>query len=180
MVNTIATLLIEKENAIFPELAEHSIRCSRLIRKLAEYTSYEGSIQELKIGALIHDIGKLGIPFEILSCDREYTEEERAIMQTHVSVGYTMARELECFTNTELAMIRYHHERLDGSGYLNKLTEIPEAVQMLSVVDTYDAIINERCYKPAMSKFEAFKILDKCAADGKISKYYVDALKQIV
>ncbi len=180
MMNAITKMILDKERSTFPELAEHSMRCADLIKKLAIQTNYKGNVNELQVGALIHDIGKLYIPFETLSKQGEYTEEDRKIMNQHVIRGYEAAKALNCFSDTELSMVLYHHEKLNGSGYLSGTNIIPVAVQMMSVVDIYDAIVSERCYKPALSNEEAFAILDKMADDGAISKYYVDELKEIV
>ena len=112
--------------------------------------------------AKLHDIGKVGIPEEILSKPGELTKEEYEIIKTHAEKGYRIA-----MFNPELKKIApcilAHHERYDGTGYPLGLkgNDIPLLARIINVVDSYDAMTNKRVYKGSLSAEEAKKELKK-------------------
>jgi len=101
-------------------------------------------------GAWLHDIGKLAIPDAILLKPGPLTPEERATMQTHVSVGYDMVSRIS-FLADAAAVVRTHHERHDGKGYVQGLkgADIPCNARIFSVADAFDAITSDRPYRAA-------------------------------
>jgi putative nucleotidyltransferase with HDIG domain len=103
-------------------------------------------------GALLHDIGKIGIPDSILRKPGPLTEEEWAIMQRHTKIGYEMLHQID-FLQDAAPIILYHHERYDGTGYPAGLAaeEIPLGARVFSVADAYDAMTSDRPYRKAMS-----------------------------
>jgi putative two-component system response regulator len=109
-------------------------------------------------GALLHDIGKMGIPDAILLKPGPLTPEERKIMQQHPVVGESICAPLKSF-RLVLPIIRHHHEKLDGSGYPDGLKgeRIPVTARILSLADVYDALTTERPYKPAFSRDDALQ-----------------------
>lgn len=121
-------------------------------------------LSRLSLLCLLHDIGKIGIPLEILNKPGKLSESEWRILQSHVEKGYQIARssqELE-----EIAdMIRHHHERWDGRGYPDGLCRenIPLLARVIAVVDAYDAMTNDRSYRKAMSREEAGRELKRCS-----------------
>lgn len=113
---------------------------------------------------LLHDIGKIGVPLEILNKPGKLSDEEWEILRSHTEKGYVIAN-----SNHELKgiaeEIRHHHERWDGSGYPDGLSgeSIPLLSRIIAVVDAYDAMINNRSYKSAISVSSAMEELEQCA-----------------
>ena len=180
ILNT-ALAITKMEKNYFSELSVHSIRCAKLIRQLALETGYDDNITHLVSGALIHDIGKLYIPIEILGAPRKLTDREFSFIQKHVVYGERLANSLDVFPQTAIDMVLYHHEKLDGSGYLHKTGEdLSREVQMMTVVDIFESLTANRCYHIARSKEEALDNLYQLARQGKINLYYVKALEKVI
>ncbi len=129
----------------------------------------------LKFGSILHDIGKIGIPREILNKPGPLSPEEWNIVKTHPDEGYKICLPLQKTLGPAVDVIRYHHEKIDGSGYPDGLTgeQIPLAARIMAVVDIYDALVTDRPYRKAMAKEKAFGILQKEADDGKLEKEIV-------
>lgn len=106
-------------------------------------------LQMLAWGALLHDLGKIGILDEILLKKGPLTPQEREIMNSHVDIGYRMVRNIP-FLSRATSVIRYHHERYDGTGYPDGLAgeRIPLLARIFSVADAYDAMTSSRPYRP--------------------------------
>ena len=112
--------------------------------------------EHLRIGAFLHDLGKVGIPTELLLRPRELEPEEIAIVQTHPEIGARLIRPL-AIPAAVAAAIRHHHEWWDGSGYPDGLAQedIPLSARIIGVADTFDAMSSERPYRPALERSEA-------------------------
>jgi len=112
----------------------------------------EQQLGDLKMGALLHDIGKIGVPDSILNKAGQLTPEEAEIMKKHPAIGAKMIEAIE-FLKPALPYILYHHERHDGKGYPIGLAgdDIPLPGRLLAVVDTIDAITSDRPYRKGMS-----------------------------
>ena len=117
-------------------------------------------LDTLRDAARLHDLGKIGIPDEILKKDGELTDEEWVIMRRHPEIGESIIKPVRSLQHL-CDLIRHHHEKLDGSGYPDGLKgeEISPLVRILSVADVYDALTTERPYRPKKSKQEAISIL---------------------
>lgn len=115
--------------------------------------------RQVGIGAMLHDIGKMKVPGEILNKPGRLTEDEFEIMRRHVEFGREVAERIEWISPISLAVVSQHHERYDGSGYPNRLKEggISQFGQMAAIVDVYDAITAERVYHKAMAPVEALR-----------------------
>ena len=118
----------------------------------------------LRLLCLLHDIGKIGIPLDILNKPAKLTEDEWTVVRSHVVKGYQIAMssdKLSCIAE----MILHHHERWDGNGYPNGLSResIPLLSRIISVVDAYDAMTNDRPYHRAISVQDALEELRRCA-----------------
>ncbi len=132
----------------------HTDRVTALALQLGEVLNLsEEERQHLRWGAYLHDIGKISLPDAILLKPGRLTPDERHAVERHVVVGDGMLRD-EAFVPREVrAVVRWHHERWDGSGYPDGLhgEHIPLLARLFSVVDVYDALISERPYKSAWS-----------------------------
>ncbi|KFZ25597.1 MAG: Cyclic di-GMP phosphodiesterase response regulator RpfG [Candidatus Izimaplasma bacterium HR2] len=117
----------------------------------------EEFVKSIELASTLHDIGKIGIPENIVMKPAKYTKEEFEIMKEHCMLGSTTLREIQnkysknSFINMGIDICESHHENWDGSGYPRKLKDrdIPFSARIVSVVDVYDALISERPYKKA-------------------------------
>ena len=117
-------------------------------------------LDTLRDAARLHDLGKIGIPDEILKKDSGLTDEEWVIMRRHSEIGESIIKPVRSLQHL-CDLVRHHHEKLDGSGYPDRLKgdEISPLVRILSVADVYDALTTERPYRPRKSKDEAISII---------------------
>ncbi|HYW82304.1 MAG TPA: HD domain-containing phosphohydrolase, partial [Spirochaetia bacterium] len=134
------------------ETADHCARVSQNSVKLGallELSAFE--LKNLKWGAYLHDVGKIGIPEHILLKPAPLTPEERTIVETHPVMGYNMIRNIEFLVHTTDVVLS-HHERFDGSGYPHGLagSRIPLHARIFSIMDTLDAMTSERPYRGAL------------------------------
>ena len=119
----------------------------------------ETKLRELALGALLHDIGKMLVPPEILNKPERYTREEMEIMKSHATLGFDILREYWNSISLMVAHIAFqHHEKFDGSGYPRGLKgdRIHEYARIVAIADVYDAMISERPYRQGMLPHEAF------------------------
>lgn len=129
---------------------EHSVSVGVLMISFAKELGLERDvIQEIGIGALLHDIGKIKTPDHILNKPGKLTDEEFAIMRQHVVLSRELLEQSSGVSATAIAVAAQHHERFDGTGYPNRLKgdEISLYGQMAAIVDVYDAISADRCYR---------------------------------
>jgi putative nucleotidyltransferase with HDIG domain len=117
----------------------------------------------IRIGAYLHDLGKVRVPHEILNKPTALTAEEFRVIQMHPIWGLELLATVE-FPWDIKPIIRWHHEKYDGSGYPDRLrgNEIPVAAQIICIVDVYDALTTTRSYRGAMSHREAMAQIEKC------------------
>jgi putative nucleotidyltransferase with HDIG domain len=148
VLNSLVRIIGLKERGI----REHSMRVRTYAVRLGEMfgLSY-GQLRQLSYAAVLHDIGKINVPDEILNKNGPLTTDEWEVIMKHPAVGYEIFRKTEHFS--EAAEIIYtHHERYDGSGYPRGLQRdsIPFLSRLFSVVDAYDAIVSDRPYSAAV------------------------------
>lgn len=143
------------------ESRSHNIRVARLCVHIGRQMSM--SAPELRVLAragLLHDIGKLGIPAEVLEKHSPLDESEWLLMRMHPEMGLTLLDRAGQSSREVLAVL-YHHERLDGSGYPYglKAEAIPIEARIVAVADTYDALTSDRPYRRACSRADAMRVL---------------------
>jgi putative two-component system response regulator len=161
----------------------HVERVSRLAIALGRKLGIDDKeLEALKLGGVLHDIGKIGVPREILNKPGPLDAEEWDVMRSHSDVGYKICLPLKKNLGAALTVIRHHHEKLDGTGYPDGLKgeDISIAARIMAVVDIYDALITERPYRKAMSSEDAIKILRKETEEGKLDREVVEHLSDIV
>jgi putative two-component system response regulator len=161
----------------------HVQRVAQLALALGARLKLSGrDLRALKLGGVLHDIGKLRVPDTLLNKPGPLTPEEREIIETHASAGHQICLPLGKTLGATLEVIRCHHERLDGSGYPDGLKgeEIPLVARIMAVVDIYDALVTDRPYREAMGKAEALKIIGSMVGAGKLDREVVRQLEQIL
>lgn len=135
--------------------------CALLVAFARNLQLEQPEIQQLGIGGLIHDIGKMLVPDEILNKPGRLTPEEFEIMKSHVARGHEVLIQSPNFPDPSVMVMAQHHERFDGTGYPARLSQsqISQYGQMAAIVDVYDAITSNRVYHTAMLPNDALKKL---------------------
>lgn len=145
------------------ETEGHTQRVTSMTVKLARIMGYtEDEITHIRRGALLHDMGKLGIPDEILQKPGPLTDDEWVIMRKHPEMAYQMLSQIK-YLKEAITIPYYHHERWDGSGYPHKLkgTDIPLQARMFAVVDVWDALSSDRPYRKKIPYNDVLNYLKK-------------------
>jgi putative nucleotidyltransferase with HDIG domain len=143
------------------ETEGHSRRVTELTWKLAKNLGFAKSdLIWLRHGALLHDIGKMGIPDEILQKQGKLSLEERKIIEQHPMIAYNLLKDIR-FLRKSIEIPLYHHERWDGKGYPKGLKgeEIPLCARIFAVVDVWDALQHDRPYRKAWPREKAERYL---------------------
>ncbi len=173
----ISEALIGVLEARDPNLDGHSLHVQELALLLYRYLppqkKRQVNLENLKYAALFHDIGKLGIPEAILNKPGKLSDDEWKIMRSHPLIAVKILEPLKSFDYIK-DWILYHHERVDGGGYFHlSAEEIPFPAKIISVADTYSAIVMVRSYKPSRTYEEAVAIL-KSIAGTQLDSELVD------
>lgn len=150
--------------------------CGLLAEKTRENGYYNNEINDVFIKTIVkaaplHDIGKVGVSDNILLKPKKLTDEEMTTMRSHVIIGYGALSQVQAkyknneFINMGLEISRYHHEKWDGSGYLEGLKgeDIPLAARIMAIADVYDALRSERPYKKAFSHKKSLEMIKEGA-----------------
>jgi putative two-component system response regulator len=159
----------------------HSQRVADISMKIGiEMGLSDEESEILHKGALLHDIGKIGISDQILNKREKLNELEFNLIKEHPVIGMEICGNLR-FPPLVLGIILHHHEKLDGSGYPDRLKEkdIHKLIRIISVVDIYDALTTDRPYRPAKNNEETFLILEKETEEGKLDLTVLNCLKKI-
>lgn len=145
--------------------AMHSLRVAQWVVLLADECGLPSEERwSLRRGALLHDIGKLGVPDAVLYKPGALDEAERALVNSHPESGYALLRAVEPLHGIA-PLVRHHHERWDGKGYPGGLAgeEIPHGARLLAVCDTFDAMTSNRPYRQGLAREVALQEIARAA-----------------
>jgi putative nucleotidyltransferase with HDIG domain len=167
-----------------PYTAGHSERVSALAVEMGRVMRLpEQEVSILRLGALLHDIGKIGVPDEVLRKPTALTKEEFELIRAHPVIGARILRTIP-FLSLHLPIVELHHERPDGHGYPYGLAgeAIPVAARIVHVADAFDAMTSARAYRPGRLPHEAIAELQRCVDadfDGEAVRALVTAMPKV-
>jgi putative nucleotidyltransferase with HDIG domain len=171
-------VLVEAIDAKDPYTRGHSDRVTRMSLKIAfQFGFAEDRLESLEYGALLHDIGKIGIKDEVLQKPGALNSEEYQYIQEHPLIGVKIIEGLDFFKD-KIPMIRHHHEHYDGSGYPDGLlgAAIPLEARIIAVPDAFDAMTSARPHRGMMPLQDVLMELEKCKGtqfDPKILEIFL-------
>ena len=161
----------------------HSTRVAQYSVMLAEKMGYTGEkLEQLQYAAMLHDIGKIGVPREIINKPSKLTDEEYAIIKTHPAIGENILKEVSEIPDIAIGA-RWHHERYDGKGYPDgmKGEAIPELARIIGVADAYDAMTSKRSYRDVLPQEVVIGELEKGKStqfDPEIAEIMIELIKE--
>ena len=164
-----------------PWTAGHSERVTRVALAIGqELHLTRAELDTLERGGLLHDIGKIAVPPDVLDKAARLTDNEWAVMRRHPVVGCEILSPIPAFADS-LPIVRSHHERMDGTGYPDRLygDEIPYLARVLAVADVFDALTSDRPYRPGLTTAAACEIIQNGSGahfDPRIVRAFLDAL----
>jgi putative nucleotidyltransferase with HDIG domain len=137
-------------------------------------------LQDLQRGGLLHDVGKIGIPNEILDKPGKLTDEEYAMIKQHPRMGLRILEPIKKFTSV-IQLVLQHHERFDGKGYPDGVSgeQISLGARILAVADVYDALVSDRLYRAGMSLERALSIIRE-ESGRQFDPVVVDAFLRVI
>ena len=161
----------------------HSERVAELSAQIARKMNYsESEIEKIKYAGFLHDVGKVSLENNILNKEGELSKKEYEIVKEHPEVGADIVKNVK-YLEEVADYVKYHHERLDGTGYPEGLKgdEIPEGARILAVADVYDALTSNRPYRSAWKRNKALNLLTEESGesfDKKIVNNLFELLKE--
>ena len=193
--NVVSTLLdgiLEHQSAMValiqmrrfdPNLASHGVDTGVLAMAIGqEHGCDPPRLKLVGLAALLHDIGQLRLPLNLIRKVQSFTPQEHKLMQAHCEMGMAILNQFPDFPDESKRMVLEHHERLDGSGYPKGLrgSQILELTQIVSIADTYDAQISGRCSLPPVPPARALSELYRAAIAGQYHPYLVQRLIKLL
>lgn len=177
-ITTIANIIDAKDEYT----KGHSQRVAEYSSAIAKNMGYsEEAVNNIRYIALMHDIGKVGIPDAVLKKPDRLDSDEFSMMKQHVDIGSGILRDNHTIDGLEIGA-RYHHEKYDGNGYSEGLKgeEIPEIARIIGLADAYDAMTSDRVYRKRLSDEEVIAEIRKNKGsqfDPKIANLFIEMLE---
>ena len=175
MVTSLAGAIDAKD----PYTKGHSTSVSRYSEALARAINLpENEVQRIALGALLHDVGKIGIPENVLKKPSNLSDDEWEIMKQHPTIGAEKVLAPNEALRDLIPMVKYHHEHIDGTGYPDKLKgdEIPLSARIVAVADAFHALISDRPYRKGLAVEKACEILKSGAGthwDSDLVRHFI-------
>ena len=190
-------LKLSREEAVFrlslaaeyrdAEVARHIQRMSRYCAILATRVGLaDEEVDAIRVASVLHDVGKIAIPDEILLKPDRLTDEERSVMQEHAKIGFDiLSGSSSDFMQTAASIALTHHERMDGTGYPRGLLgeDIPQEGRIAAIADVFDALVSDRPYKRAFTVEKAVEIMQADSGshfDPTLLGLFVEAIDEVV
>jgi HD-GYP domain-containing protein (c-di-GMP phosphodiesterase class II) len=161
----------------------HSTRLAEWALRVARKLDVpENCLYQVEVAALLHDVGKIGVPDSILKKDSALTAEERAVINRHPEYSWSILRLLSGLEEASLYAL-HHHESVNGTGYPAGLKgdDIPLASRIVSVIDAYDAMVSNRCYRKGLPHEEAIRRLVESSGtqfDARVVQAFIPVAEQ--
>ena len=160
--------------------SQHVMMVTMEIAKQLGFT--DGNLEDIYLAALVHDIGKIGVPEDILNKPSRLTKEEFEIIKMHPVIGADILKPVSQFKNIRIYM-RHHHEKMDGTGYPDGLRgeEIPYPSRIIAVADVFDALITDRPYRGAMPLDKAIEEIKRISGrhlDPKVTEIFLKLINE--
>lgn len=177
MVKALASALYSKSEYN----KDHHLETARLSELLAKVMGLsQQQVEQIRVAGLLHDVGTLSLPSDLLNKVGPYTEEERALINQHPVLGANLLRPIRALRDI-CEILENHHERWDGTGYPRGLKgeEIPLPARIVSIVDSYHAMLCDRPYRPAMSQEQALSTL-RAGAGRQWDPFLVDIFVAVI
>ena len=166
-----------------PNLASHGVDTGVLAMAMGqEHSCSPSELKLLGLAALLHDIGQLRLPLNLVCKVERYTPQDYQVMKAHAQMGVSILKQWPQIPADIFPLVLHHHERLDGSGYPDGLVgeQISELTQIISIADTYDAQISGRCSYPPVPPSQALSELYQAAIKGQYQPLLVQRLIQML
>jgi len=182
MRSEIIERVIRSINENYEQEQIHTEKVAFYCEKMAEKLNFSSKeMDDIKMAAVLHDIGKITVPSELLQKKEKLTKEEKEAIKKHAEVGYQMLKAVTEYSFLA-EYVLYHHERWDGKGYPHGLKgeEIPLQSRIIAIADAFEAMIAERPYQKSKTKEEAIADLQKESGkqfDSKLVEIFIEYLK---
>ena len=160
----------------------HSRMVAMLVKRMAQELGWAPErVRGIELAGLLHDIGLLALPGDLLAGEGPLDAEQRTLLETHPDASAEILEPLSR-VGVPVAAVRAHHERLDGSGYPRGLRgrQVPVGAELLAVADCYAALTHDRPHRPAVGHAEAIEILDQEVVAGRLSAKALAILQRVV
>lgn len=194
IISSLATVVEERDENTGGHIARtenYVLLLTEKMRRLDKYNKYDETFfRNVRLASAMHDIGKIKIPDVILNKPGKLTEEEFEVMKKHANYGADIIEktmnnvENPDYYHVAYNIAKYHHERYDGTGYPERLSQegIPLEARIMALADVYDALVSERVYKKPYSKEDAKKIIEDGIGtqfDPILGKLFLECIEQI-